>query len=164
MWATGNDLMEFDVTTAGCVDDAIEILQHFADTAHAIDSSIPAAAVGFIDLLIVDTFSQVKVTPKLSAYNLRHAFATRLKQSKMSDIDVSRCLGHISMKTKSYYGRSNTKSGGGLAPDKVTSKLKPRENVSQHPAVKARPAKVTQAAPAQTTPAQAKPRSGGMKP
>lgn len=107
---------------------------------------------------------KVKVTPQLSAYNLRHAFATRLKQSKMSDIDVSRCLGHISMKTKSYYGRSNTKSGGGLAPDKVTSKLKPRENVSQHPAVKARPVKATQAVPAQTTPAQAKPKPRGMKP
>jgi len=69
-----------------------------------------------------------------SAYNLRHAFATLLKSSGCNDVDISRALGHISMKTKGYYGRTKTTTTG-ISPDKITSSHTPRPYSRNHPSM-----------------------------
>ena len=61
-----------------------------------------------------------------SAYNLRHAFASRLKKAKVADKDISRALGHLSMKTKGHYGNYNAKHVGGVVPSKIGSSHEPR--------------------------------------
>lgn len=77
-----------------------------------------------------------------SSYNLRHLFASNLKTSVGSDSQlVSIALGHISTKTKKYYGRARSHgSGGGIVPTSVASTHQPRT-----------PGTVTQVAPATPT-------------
>jgi integrase len=77
-----------------------------------------------------------------SSYNLRHLFASNLKTSVGSDSKlVSIALGHISTKTKKYYGRARSHgSGGGIVPTAVASTHQPRT-----------PGTVTQVAPATPT-------------
>jgi integrase len=68
-----------------------------------------------------------------SQYNLRHAFSTLLKSSGCDDTDISRALGHISMKTKSYYGRTKA-APTGVSPSKITSSHTPRPYSRSYPA------------------------------
>jgi integrase len=68
-----------------------------------------------------------------SQYNLRHSFATLLKSSGCNDVDISRALGHISMKTKSYYGRTKA-APTGVSPSKITSSHTPRPYLRNYPA------------------------------
>ena len=64
---------------------------------------------------------------RFTVYNLRHMFASALKASDMSYIDISRALGHVSEKTKMYYGRCNAPhSKGVVVPSKVASSHTPR--------------------------------------
>lgn len=67
-----------------------------------------------------------------SQYNLRHSFATLLKSSGCYDIEISRALGHISMKTKSYYGRTKS-APTGVSPSKITSSHTPRPYLRNYP-------------------------------
>lgn len=67
-----------------------------------------------------------------SGYNLRHNFATLLKSSNFDDVDISRALGHISMKTKGYYGRKKRSAlVGADVPSKITSSHTPRPYLRQ---------------------------------
>ena len=63
-----------------------------------------------------------------SPYNLRHLFASSIKTVAGSDSAlVSQALGHISLKTKQYYGRARSnRSGGGIIPVSVASSHPPR--------------------------------------
>jgi integrase len=76
-----------------------------------------------------------------SFYNLRHNFGSVLKSSGIARIDISRALGHISMRTMLYYGRPvKNYSHGYLAPEKITSSHKPRQMTFELPP-KSRPDK-----------------------
>ena len=63
-----------------------------------------------------------------SPYNLRHLFASSIKTVAGSNsAAVSQALGHISLKTKQYYGRARSRnSGGGIIPTSVVSSHPPR--------------------------------------
>ena len=63
-----------------------------------------------------------------SPYNLRHLFASSIKTVAGSNSAlVSQALGHISLKTKQYYGRArSSSSGGGIIPISVASSHPPR--------------------------------------
>ena len=63
-----------------------------------------------------------------SPYNLRHLFASSIKTVAGSNSPlVSQALGHISVKTKQYYGRARSRSsGGGIIPISVASSHPPR--------------------------------------
>ena len=63
-----------------------------------------------------------------STYNLRHLFASSIKTVAGSNSPlVSQALGHISLKTKQYYGRARSNSsGGGIIPVSVASSHPPR--------------------------------------
>ena len=63
-----------------------------------------------------------------STYNLRHLFASSIKTVAGSNSPlVSQALGHISLKTKQYYGRArSSSSGGGIIPMSVASSHPPR--------------------------------------
>lgn len=88
---------------------------------------------------------------EFTVYNLRHMYASALKASGMSEIDISRALGHISQKTKGYYGRYNAPhSSGALIPAKVSSSHEPRPIIKQKPAI----TQVTQASPSPSVPAK----------
>lgn len=88
---------------------------------------------------------------KFTVYNLRHMYASALKASDMSEIDISRALGHISQKTKGYYGRYNAPhSSGALMPAKVSSSHEPRPIIKQKPAI----TQVAQASPSPSVPAK----------
>lgn len=55
----------------------------------------------------------------LSAYCLRHAFASDLKAAGKSRQDIAKALGHCSEKTQSCYGQARMSSGGGVVPDRI---------------------------------------------
>ena len=100
-----------------------------------------------------------------SPYNLRHLFASSIKTVAGSNsAAVSQALGHISLKTKQYYGRARSRnSGGGLIPTSVVSSHPPRATGTGTPATPTAPvAPVTPAAPVKTvapaTPATVKKR------
>ena len=63
-----------------------------------------------------------------SPYSLRHLFASSIKTVAGSNSAiVSQALGHISLKTKQYYGRARSnRSGGGIIPVSVASSHPPR--------------------------------------
>ena len=61
-----------------------------------------------------------------SGYNLRQAFASRMKASGLSQADISRSLGHVSEKTKQYYGFASSRNAGGVSPSAVASAITPR--------------------------------------
>ena len=63
-----------------------------------------------------------------SSYNLRHLFASSIKTVAGSNSPlVSKALGHISLKTKQYYGRARSRScKGGIIPISVASSHAPR--------------------------------------
>ena len=63
-----------------------------------------------------------------SPYSLRHLFASSIKTVAGSNSAlVSQALGHVSLKTKQYYGRArSSSSGGGIIPVSVASSHPPR--------------------------------------
>ena len=67
-----------------------------------------------------------------SPYSLRHLFASSIKTVAGSNSAiVSQALGHISLKTKQYYGRARSNSsGGGIIPMSVASSHPPRAPVT----------------------------------
>ena len=67
-----------------------------------------------------------------SPYSLRHLFASSIKTVAGSNSAlVSQALGHISLKTKQYYGRArSSSSGGGIIPISVASSHPPRASVT----------------------------------
>jgi hypothetical protein len=50
--------------------------------------------------------------PNISAYNLRHAFASDLKANKAAGDAISKSLGHVSRRSKDRYGRSQSGKSG----------------------------------------------------
>ena len=112
-----------------------------------------------------------------STYNLRHLFASSIKTVAGSNSPlVSQALGHISLKTKQYYGRArSSSSGGGIIPMSVASSHPPRaigtgtQVAPTTPTTPTAPlAPVTPVAPAATAaavvaPAVVKPRKKGMR-
>ena len=50
--------------------------------------------------------------PKISAYSLRHAFASDLKRSKTDTDAISLAMGHVSRRSKQLYGRSKVGKSG----------------------------------------------------
>ena len=67
-----------------------------------------------------------------SPYSLRHLFASSIKTVAGSNSAlVSQALGHISLKTKQYYGRArSSSSGGGIIPISVASSHPPWASVT----------------------------------
>lgn len=58
----------------------------------------------------------------LSAYCLRHAFASTLKQSQRSREEIAKGLGHQSEKTQTCYGQARMAGGGAVAPQGIAAK------------------------------------------
>jgi hypothetical protein len=55
----------------------------------------------------------------LTAYNLKHAFASDLKASRKTCEEIAKALGHASEKTQSCYGQAGMSKGGGVVPDQI---------------------------------------------
>ena len=95
-----------------------------------------------------------------SPYNLRHLFASSIKTVAGSNSAlVSQALGHISLKTKQYYGRARSRSSrGGIIPIAVGSSHPPRSpGTSTQVAPAAPTAPAASVAPAAATPPAVKP-------
>lgn len=58
----------------------------------------------------------------LSAYCLRHAFASKLKQSQKSREEIAKGLGHQSEKTQTCYGQARMTGGGVVVPQGIAAK------------------------------------------
>jgi len=51
-----------------------------------------------------------------SSYSFRHSFATDLKNSGASHIEIAKCMGHASTRSQQSYGRKRRGSSGSLSP------------------------------------------------
>ena len=73
----------------------------------------------------------------LSAYNLRHSFASDLKAAGKTPEEIARALGHASTKTQSCYGHAGMSKGGGVVPVLIQApkavKLHPISNGKNYP-------------------------------
>jgi integrase len=76
----------------------------------------------------------------LSAYNLRHAFASDLKAAQKTRAEIAKALGHASEKTQSCYGQAGMSKGGGVVPDRIHAtravKAHPKAVASKRPPLK----------------------------
>lgn len=63
----------------------------------------------------------------LSAYSLRHQFASDMKAAGFPAEDIAKAMGHISDKTASYYGSRQQNRGGGPKVESVTASKKVKQ-------------------------------------